>query len=107
MGFLESEVHMKRKVRSLIALAFVLMFFVVTMPAFHSEAATAGWKKQTVKAKASDGTILPYFSGWKYQLSNGKYVNNCLCKIDGKYYLFKADWTPNGVELIFFGCQYC
>ena len=82
---------MKRKVIRCLAWAFVLMFLVVTMPAFHSEAATAGWKKQTVKVKASDGRITSSFAGWKYQLSNGKYVNNCLCKIDGKYYLFKAD----------------
>ena len=82
---------MKRKVIRCLAWAFVLMFLVVAMSAFHSEAATAGWKKQTVKVKASDGTITSSFAGWKYQLSNGKYVNSCLCRIDGKYYLFKAD----------------
>ena len=82
---------MKRKVIRCLAWAFVLMFLVVAMSAFHAEAATAGWKKQTVKVKASDGTITSSFAGWKYQLSNGKYVNSCLCKIDGKYYLFKAD----------------
>ena len=88
---------------------FVLFLAVISMVTFlplDSRAATAGWKKQTVKAKASDGTIRSYYAGWKYQLTNGKYINNCLCKIDGKYYLFKKDGKLQTGATSSLGCSF-
>ena len=71
-----------KRLKKLLPLLLALMFVVVAIPTFGSEAATAGWKKQ----KSGQ-----YVTGWKYQLSNGRYVNNCVCQIDGKYYLFKKN----------------
>ena len=98
---------MKKRIVKWLAFMLAVVFIASLTPEWRAEAATAGWKKQTTKIYASDGNPNYVFAGWKYQLSNGRYVNNCLCKIDGKFYLFKKDgMLQTGVTSSLGGCIY-
>ncbi|MBQ9871007.1 MAG: hypothetical protein IJM27_03670 [Eubacterium sp.] len=98
---------MKKRIVKWLAFMLALVFIASLTPEWRAEAATAGWKKQTTKVFASDGNVNYVFSGWKYQLANGRYVNNCLCKIDGKYYLFQKNGKlQTGATSSLGGCIY-